>query len=314
MLAEIAGGLISGSLALLADAGHMFVDFAGLALALFAIRLSRRPADARRTYGCDRFQILVAYSNGLVLFGVAGLIIVEAWKRLFDPVAILGGPMLAVAVGGLLVNIAAFAVLHGGDREDVNMRGALFHVMGDLLRSLAAIAASLVILGFGWTPIDPILSVLVAVLILGNAGKRVRDAGHILLEGAPADIDAGTMGERLRGGIDGLVDIHHVHACAITPKRRAATLHARIAETADAVAVVRSIKQALASEFGIDHATVEIEYAACANAAIEKGRGHDHPHGGDKGSSRGQASRGACLGARPSLTQAAPIPTTGAFA
>lgn len=324
MLAEIAGGLISGSLALLADAGHMFVDFAGLALALFAIRLSRRPADAKRTYGYDRFQILVAYSNGLVLFGVAAIIIVEAWKRLFDPVAILGGPMLAVAVGGLLVNIAAFAVLHGGDREDLNLRGALLHVMGDLLGSVAAIAASLVILGFGWTPIDPILSVLVAMLILGNAAKLVRDAGHILLEGAPAGIDAETMGERLRVSIEGLMDIHHVHAWEITPKRRAATLHARIAETADPVAIVRAIKQALASEFGIDHATVEIEYGACADAAVQKdhghghghdhGHAHDHSHGDDH--DHGRASGGECLGVRssPSSTHDASMTTRGALA
>ncbi|GGE09720.1 zinc transporter ZitB [Aureimonas endophytica] len=281
MLAEIAGGLISGSLALLADAGHMFVDFAGLALAYLAFRIARRPADARNTYGYDRFQILVAYSNGLVLFGITFVIVIEAWRRLAAPEPVLGGTMLAVAIGGLLVNIVAFFVLHGGDKEDLNLRGALLHVMGDLLGSVAAIGAALVILWTGWTPIDPILSVVVSLLILVNAWRLVRDAGHILLEGAPAGVETGAIGPGLTREIAGVVDIHHVHVWAITPKRKAATLHARIAEEADAPAVVRSIKLALSERFGISHATVEIEYGLCADRGLAGGHehGHDHDHG-----------------------------------
>jgi cobalt-zinc-cadmium efflux system protein len=286
MFAEIAGGLISGSLALLADAGHMFVDFAGLALAFFAIRLSRRPADASKTFGYGRFQILVAYSNGLVLFGIAGLIIVEAWHRLFAPSPVLAGPMLAVAVGGLLVNIVAFFVLHGGDKEDLNMRGALLHVLGDLLGSVAAIAASLVILTTGWTPIDPILSVLVSVLILGNAYKLIRDSGHILLEGAPKGVAAPAVGEHLQASVAGVVDVHHFHVWAITPKVRAATLHVRIAENVDPTATVRAVKRALAERFDIDHATIEIESGPCADGSQDcTGPGNvahaGHDHSGD---------------------------------
>lgn len=280
MLAEIAGGLISGSLALLADAGHMFVDFAGLALAFFAIRLSRRPADASKTFGYGRFQILVAYSNGLVLFGIAGLIILEALHRLDNPSPVLAGPMLAVAVGGLLVNIAAFFVLHGGDKEDLNMRGALLHVLGDLLGSVAAIAASLVILSTGWTPIDPILSVLVSVLILGNAYKLIRDSGHILLEGAPQGVAAPAVGAHLQASVAGIVDVHHFHVWAITPKVRAATLHARIAEGTDPTETVRAVKRALAERFAIDHATVEIESGPCADGSHDCG-GSGAPHGED---------------------------------
>lgn len=284
MLAEVAGGLISGSLALLADAGHMFVDFAGLSLALFAMRLARRPADAKRSYGYDRFQILVAYSNGLILFGIAIFIAIEAWRRLSEPVEILGGPMLVVAVGGLLVNIAAFFVLHGGDREDLNMRGALLHVAGDLLGSVAAIAASLVILFTGWMPIDPILSVLVAVLILGNAYGLVRDSGHILLEGTPKGLDSAEVGPHL-AAIDGVVDIHHVHLWAITPKRRAATLHARIDDHAEPAGIVRAIKREMAARFSIDHVTVEIEHGSCADAAGHADHDHtsthDHDHAVD---------------------------------
>ncbi|WP_062204357.1 cation diffusion facilitator family transporter [Aureimonas sp. AU12] len=292
MLAEVAGGLISGSLALLADAGHMLVDFAGLALAWFAIRMARRPADTRRTFGYDRFQILVAYSNGLVLFGISAVILYEAYARLADPVPVLAGPMLAVAVGGLVVNVAAFFVLHGGDRQDLNMRGALLHVMGDLLGSVAAIAASLIILGTGWTPIDPILSVFVCLLILGNAYRLIRESGHILLEGAPADVDAGAIEARL-AAIPGLASIHHVHVWMLTPKRRAATLHACVTDTADGPTVVRAVKAELRRSFAIEHATVEVEApGACADettnvcfpsvagdrphANDHSGHGHDH--------------------------------------
>ncbi|MBB3996495.1 cation diffusion facilitator family transporter [Aureimonas pseudogalii] len=309
MLAEVAGGLVSGSLALLADAGHMLVDFAGLALAWFAIRMARRPADARRTYGYDRFQILVAYSNGLVLFGISAVILYEAWHRLTNPVEVLGGTMLAVALGGLLVNVVAFFVLHGGDREDLNMRGALLHVMGDLLGSVAAIVASLVILWTGWTPIDPILSVFVCLLILGNAYRLIRESGHILLEGAPADVEAGTIESRL-AGISGLAGIHHVHVWMLTPKRRAATLHASLHDEADGTAVVRAIKSELRASFAIVHATVEVERVGdCADAsahddhdhAADAARGsaclhspppgrHDHDHGHDHGPVGGHAS------------------------
>ncbi|BDA82663.1 zinc transporter ZitB [Aureimonas sp. SA4125] len=318
MLAEIAGGLISGSLALLADAGHMFVDFAGLSLALFAMRLARRPADARRSYGYDRFQILVAYSNGLVLFGIALFIGFEAWRRLSEPVEILGGPMLAVAVGGLFVNVAAFFVLHGGDKDDMNMRGALLHVAGDLLGSLAAIAASLVILFTGWMPIDPILSVLVAVLILGNAYGLVRDSGHILLEGTPKGIDSADVGPHLRASIPGLVDIHHVHVWAITPKRCAATLHARIADGTEAAGTIRAIKREMAARFGIAHVTVEIEHDACADAAgdgtSDPRHDHDSDHGHDHGGKAEHAATGVSVADRPVVRHDHPSRPLGATA
>ncbi|WP_082653557.1 cation diffusion facilitator family transporter [Aureimonas sp. AU22] len=278
MLAEIVGGLISGSLALLADAGHMFVDFAGLVLAFAAARLALRPADARRSYGYDRFQILVAYSNGLVLFGITAVIIYEAWRRYAEPVEILAGPMLVVAIGGLLVNIAAFFVLHGGDKEDLNMRGALLHVLGDLLGSVAAIVASLVIMATGWTQIDPILSVLVCLLILTNAWRLVRESAHVLLEGAPAGVDGTEVGRRLRERVAGVEDVHHVHVWMITPRRRAATLHVCVPEDTEGTDVVRRVKAELSTAFSIDHATVELEHGRCADADSECGSGHAHDH------------------------------------
>jgi cobalt-zinc-cadmium efflux system protein len=156
MLVQTAGGLLSGSLALLADSGHMLADAGALALAWFATRLARKPSDALRSYGYHRFQILAAYTNGVALFLVAALIVIEALRRLHEPQAVLGTPMLVVAVAGLVVNAIAFFVLRGGDSNDLNMRAAL-HVAGDILGSVAAIVAAIVILMTGWTPIDPLL-------------------------------------------------------------------------------------------------------------------------------------------------------------
>ncbi|MBB3952759.1 cation diffusion facilitator family transporter [Aureimonas jatrophae] len=285
MVVEAAGGWLSGSLALLADAGHMLVDFAGLLLALFAARLARRPADARRSFGYDRFSVLVAYTNGLVLFAIAGFILYEAWERLADPAPVLAGPMLAVAIAGLLVNIGAFFALHGGDAEDLNLRGALLHVLGDLLGSVAAILAAIVIFATGWTPIDPILSVLVCLLILGNAARLVRQSAHVLLEGAPAGVDGPAVARHLETSVPGVADVHHVHVWMLTPQRRAATLHACVADGAAEDTVVR-IKTELRERFAIGHATVEIERGACADAGSDACAGgttrahdgHDHHH------------------------------------
>src|SRR3989304_6238431 len=158
MFAEVAGGIAAGSLALLADAGHMLTDFASLALAWFGFRLARRPADWKRTYGFDRFQVLVAFANGLALFAIAAWIVYEAYERLSMAHAVSGGIMVAVAGVGLLVNVAAFALLRGADRDNLNVRGAAIHVLGDLLGSVAALIAGGGILFTGWAPRDPPLS------------------------------------------------------------------------------------------------------------------------------------------------------------
>jgi len=176
MGAEVAGGLLSGSLALLADAAHMLTDAASLALAWCAFRIARRPADPRRSYGYHRGQVLAAFVNGAVLVAIVAWIFIEAVQRLMNPVPVEGGLMLGVAALGLAVNVIAFLVLHGGDRENLNMRGAAAHVLGDLLGSAAAIAGALVILWTGWTPIDPILSMLVGLLVLRSAWMVVRES------------------------------------------------------------------------------------------------------------------------------------------
>jgi cobalt-zinc-cadmium efflux system protein len=274
MLAEFAGGLISGSLALLADAGHMLGDFAALTLAWLAFRFSRWPADWMRTYGFDRLQVLVAFTSGLSMFVIAGFIIYEAFHRLSEPTPILGGAMLAIAVTGLIVNIVVFAILHGADRNNLNVRGAMVHVLGDLLGSMGAIIAAGIILTTGWLMADPIISVLVAMLILRSAWKVVRDSGHILLEGAPAGLTSAEIEADLKANIREIDDVHHVHAWSITQERPMITLHARLCDHENAHAAVIAIKSRLRERFGVTHATVEIEQSDCADQAT-----HEHAHG-----------------------------------
>jgi cobalt-zinc-cadmium efflux system protein len=265
MVAEVVGGVLAGSLALLADAGHMLTDFASLALAWIAFRLTRQPADWRRTYGFDRFAVLVAFVNGIALFAIAVWIVTEAVQRLYTPVAVLGAPMLWIAAAGLAVNVLSFLVLRSGDRDNLNIRAAVLHVIGDLLGSVAAVAAALVILATGWTPIDPLLSIVVALIILRSAWRVVADSGHILLEGSPPNLDSRTLRDHLRAALPFVQDVHHVHAWSISQERPMVTLHASIAANTDSAVAVREIKRVLASEFRITHATVEIEYDACGD-------------------------------------------------
>lgn len=265
MIVEAAGGLITGSLALVADAGHMLTDSIALWLAWYAFHLAERPATERLTYGFGRVKTLVAYTNGLTIFAIALWIVYEAVRRLMSPPEVLAGPMLVVAVLGLVVNIGGFLILRGGDRGSLNMRGAVLHVLGDLLGSLAAIVASLVILATAWTPIDPILSVLVAVLILSTAWSLMRAAAHVLLEGVPPELDRDRIAGDLQRAVAGVREIHHMHVWSLDGSRNMATLHACLDDGTQADAAIRAIKKELASKHGIDHATVEPEYGVCAD-------------------------------------------------
>ncbi|MFC3219327.1 cation diffusion facilitator family transporter [Tianweitania populi] len=267
MVAEAIGGLVTGSLALLADAGHMLTDSIALALAWYAFHLAERPANARHTYGLGRVKTLVAYTNGIAIFGVALWIIYEAAVRFIQPAPVLAGPMLYVAIGGLAVNIIGFFVLHGGDQDSLNMRGAIVHVIGDLLGSVAAIAAALIIMATGWTPIDPILSVLVAVLILSTAWRLMRDAATVLLEGVPETLDRDTVIRDLETSISGVREVHHMHVWSMDGSRNMATLHACLKDDAEPSSVVRAVKKRLAERHNIAHATVETERDTCADTA-----------------------------------------------
>jgi cobalt-zinc-cadmium efflux system protein len=270
MIAEVIGGMISGSLALLADAGHMLTDFAALALAWLAFRFSRWPADRQRTYGFDRLQVLVAYSSGLSLFAIAGFILYEAIHRLNEPVPVFAGTMLAIAAGGLVVNLLVFGILHDADRENLNVRAAMVHVLGDLLGSIGAVFAAGIIIWTGWLAADPLISVLVAALILRSAWRIVRESGHILIEGTPANFTPAEIEADLEANVSEIEDVHHVHAWSITQERPMVTLHARLCDDGNADAAVHAIKSRLRQRFGVAHATVEIELVHCADHSHRK--------------------------------------------
>lgn len=261
MVVEVIGGFVSGSLALIADAGHMLTDAAALALSWFAFRMARRPADPRRSYGYHRVQVVAAFVNGLTLVAITFWIVVEAANRLFDPVPVEGVMMSVVAALGLLVNVVGFWVLSRGE-QNLNLRGAAVHVLGDLLGSIAAVAAGIIIVVWGWLPADPILSILVAGLILRSAVGIVRESGHILLEGTPSEQDPGEIARSL-GDIAGVEDIHHVHVWQLAENRPLVTLHATVGWGADRDRALADIKQALAERFGLDHATVQVESGPC---------------------------------------------------
>jgi len=266
MIVEIVGGLLAGSLALLADAAHMVSDTAALGFSWAAIHYGRRPATAQLSYGYRRLEILAAFVNGCALFAIAGWIVVEAVRRFAAPVPVIGKTMLIVALAGLAANVVALVALHGGNRENLNLRGAWLHVLGDLLGSVAAIAAACVILATGWTPIDPILSIFVALIILKSAWGIVKSSAHILLEGTPAGISLADIKADLEQNVAEVRDAHHIHAWSITGERHMITLHVHPAAGANARDVVVAVRRRLAARFDIEHATVQVEDEACIDA------------------------------------------------
>ncbi|MEJ2299808.1 MAG: cation diffusion facilitator family transporter [Woeseiaceae bacterium] len=266
MIVEVIGGILSGSLALLADAGHMLTDTMALALAAAAFHVSKRPAAGSLTYGYQRFQILAAFVNGLSLLLIVGWIFYEAVERFITPREIMGETMLLVAGAGLVVNVISFAVLHSGDQENLNIRGAALHVAGDLLGSIAAIVAAIVIIYTGWTLIDPLLSVAVAFLILRSAWILVKRSAHVLLEGAPEWLDVEEMQRRIVANIAGVQGIHHVHVWGLTPQQLMLTMHVTLdGEGNSQLNVLRDVKDYLRREYAIGHSTIEVDIDGCAD-------------------------------------------------
>jgi cobalt-zinc-cadmium efflux system protein len=263
MVAEVVGGAYSGSLALLADAGHMMVDALALLLAVVGARMALRPADARRSYGYGRMEVLVGFVNALSQFVLVGWIIYEAVGRLLHPGQILSGVMFVVAIAGLLVNMLVLRTLHGHAHDDVNLAGASLHVLGDLLGSLAAVLAALSIRWFGWLWADPVLSLLVSLLILGNAWRLLRMSAHILLEGVPDGMDSAQVEASLHTADPGIRNIHHLHVWQLASGSRMATLHAELREHADGARVLQAIRCMLRESFDIEHVTVQIDPGEC---------------------------------------------------
>jgi cobalt-zinc-cadmium efflux system protein len=249
-IAEVVGGVVSGSLALLADAGHMFSDVAALGLSLFAIRLAQRPPSTRRTYGYARFEILAALVNGATLLVVAGWIVLEAWARVREPVQIDGVVMLSVATLGLLVNLLAARVLHAHAHDNLNVRGAYLHVLGDLLGSVGTLAAGAVVIATGWTLADPIISVGIALLILFGAWNLVREATEVLLESVPRHLDMDEILGSLRS-ID-------VHVWTLTSGFIALSGHGVIDDPGEHMRILDEVRTRM-DAFGIRHVTFQIE-------------------------------------------------------
>ena len=271
LCAEAVGGVLSGSLALLADAGHMLVDALALLFAWLGARFARRPADALRSFGYARLEVLVGYSNALLQFALVAWIVFEAVTRLFAPGEILSGMMLGVAIAGLLVNVLVLRVLHTHDEHDLNIAGARLHVIGDLLGSAGAVVAALLIRWAGWNWADPVVSVLVSVLILRSAWHLLRRSAHILLEGTPTGIEQGLVESTLVDAAIGIDDVHHVHVWQLAGGRAVATLHARLRAGTDPDAAIRAVQAVLRERFGVVHATVQVETGDCAGGRCATG-------------------------------------------
>jgi cobalt-zinc-cadmium efflux system protein len=284
MLVEVGGGWWSGSLALLADAGHMLVDCAALILALFAARMARRPADAMRTYGYGRMEVLAGFVNALTQFVLVGFIAYEAIERFFKPVEILSGVMLGVAIVGLLVNVIVLRSLHGHAHEDVNIGAASLHVLGDLLGSVGAIVAALLVRWMDWNWADPLLSLLVSLLILRSAWQLLRRSTHILLEGVPEGMDTNDVEASLRSADVSIRDVHHLHVWQLASGSRMATLHLELYEEGDGARALAAVNRILLERFGIRHTTVQIDPGNCpdgdpgCNAQHQPSSAHAHHH------------------------------------
>lgn len=259
MVVEVIGGVISGSLALLADAAHMSTDAFALALAASAHWMSRRPPDKSLHFGYRRFQVLAAFVNSLLLVILIGWILIEAVQRYIDPRPVVWSTMLGIAILGLLANGLAFAVLTYGDKDNVNIRGAVLHVASDMLGSLAAIIAALVIMATGWLRVDPILSIFVACLIGRSAIRLLRETGHILLEGAPGDIDVVDLKNALSNLAPEIDDIHNIQIWQITPEHPRLTMHVAVTRAEFADATLAKIKSFLEEHYQSIQSTIQVE-------------------------------------------------------
>jgi cobalt-zinc-cadmium efflux system protein len=263
-IVEALGGYWSGSLALLADAGHMFVDTLALALAYWAQRLASRPASQSRTFGHSRMQVLAAFVNSLLLLAIVVAIVVEALQRLMTPHPINAPLALGVASAGVGINLVAAWLLHG-DEHNLNVRAAYLHVLSDLAGSGAAVLAALIVMTTGWLPADAWLSLVVTALIARGAWQLLKHSAHVLQEGAPHGFDAAGLAGRLVATVPAVLDVHHVHAWSLTPSETLLTLHARLAPGADAGRALASLKRVLVEEYAISHSTIQLEASDCAD-------------------------------------------------
>ena len=258
MVVELLGGLVTGSLALLADAGHMLTDAAALALALFAIWVASRPPTPAKTYGYYRAEILAALVNALLLLVVAGSILYEAWARFRAPRPVWGLPMLVVAGAGLAVNLVSARLLHHHAAASLNVRAAYLEVLADALSSLGVIAASAIIIVTGWTQVDALVSALIAVLIVPRTWGLLRQAVNVLLEGTPAHLSLDEI-EAAMVAVPGVQRVHDLHVWTLTSGREAMSAHVVVEDVRESDRLLETLHSVLHARFGIDHTTIQIE-------------------------------------------------------
>lgn len=262
MVAEVIGGLLTGSLALLADAGHMLTDVAGLALALMAIKFAERPATPERTYGFYRVEILAALANAVVLIGISLYILYEAYQRFRNPPEIQSGTMLVVASIGLIVNLIGIYLLKAPAEESLNMRGAYFEVLADLLASIGVVVAGLIMWRTGWYYADPLISVVIGLFILPRTWLLLREGVGVLLEGTPSDVNLAALRESIKD-VTGVADVHDLHVWSLTSGVNAMSVHTVLADHALHDEVLAAVHKRVAAEFKIHHATVQVECQGC---------------------------------------------------
>jgi cobalt-zinc-cadmium efflux system protein len=284
MVVEAVGGWLSGSLALIADAGHMLTDAGALGLSLATVWIARRPATERRTFGFLRLEILAALVNGAVLLVVAGWVVVEAIRRLRTPTPVEADLFLAIALVGLAVNLTGLWVLHGAHHGSLNVRGAYLHVLGDALGSVGAIAAALVIRYTGWLPADPLISIVISLLILVGAWRLVRESVEVLLEAVPGHVDLAEVRAGMLA-VPGVAAVHDLHVWTVTSGMIAMSGHVVVPELAEHPATLGRIQDQV-HLLGIAHATIQLEVEGdCAGescfpvAEVAERAGHPHHHG-----------------------------------
>ena len=265
---EIIGGLLTGSLALLADAGHMLSDNLSLAVALFAAWLAGRPATPEKSFGYRRAEILAALANGVTLVAISVWVFVEAYERLLEPAEVLGTPMLVVATLGLLVNAVGATILYRSGGESLNVQGAMRHVFADALGSVGAMIAAAIIILTGWRYADPLISFAIGLLILGSSWTLLRDSTNILLEATPRGLDAGEVGRKMAAA-DGIIEVHDLHIWTITSGFPALSAHVLVGEQEDCHARRRELEELLTREYGISHTTLQVDHIGDHHASLQ---------------------------------------------
>jgi cobalt-zinc-cadmium efflux system protein len=279
LVAEVIGGIWSNSLALLSDAGHVFLDLFALLLSLGAIRLASRAPSERHSFGLHRAEVLASLVNGLTVLLMAMAILYEGSKRLISPEEVKTVPMLVIAVVGLVANLLAARGLHGHAHDDLNVRSAFLHVLGDAAASVGVIAGALLMRFTGWYPADPIISIAIGLLILWGAGRVLRDALHILMEGVPRGLSVESVASRIRG-IDGVRDIHHLNIWTVCSHIIALSVHVEVSEeyAGQRGELVHAIEHVLRHDFHITHTTIQLECSTCNGGPLIKPLLHSERH------------------------------------